>query len=141
MAVTAAALRHDGKPLIVGRSLDSLADLSQLLPVQQLTHGCKRHRIFSPSEYGDISCRMITSGRMSITEAIPQLGLSLSVRAYLLNRLYDVPAADVIRYGWVHLPQDKLSHGSSNPYRPTMMRKEQQQAQRDWGFRLEVREL
>ena len=124
MALISAALAKDGRPYFPQNvQITDINKLVGLLPSEELKMDCCGNLGVTPSKFAYIDIGEATT-RAAYSKAITQLGIRLSVIAWLVLECSGVPDADIRRVGRLFIPLGKRQH---------IEFKEQKTALEDWA--------
>ncbi len=131
-ALISAALKKDGKPCFPpDLHIKDLNSLVKYLPGEELQLDCRGNLDVMPSKFAYLDIGEVKKGP-DYSKAIKQLGMRLSVIAWLVHECSGVPDADIRRVGRLFIPLGK---------RQPIEFKEQQAALEDWQFSLDLHEI
>ena len=134
IALVSAALTMDGKPLLAeGLTIKELDDVIRqgLMPPDELEFDCRGKLDVTKSKFAYVDIGEVKS-KPKYGTAIDQLGVRLSVVAWLLGKCCLVSDKDVRRVGRVFVPRGSHDSASSSA---------QSAALKEWGFSLYVHRL
>ena len=132
MALISAALAKDGRPCFPQNiQITDLNELVGMLPSEELELDCRGNLDVTPGKYAYLDVGEVKTGA-AYSKVTTQLGIRLSVIAWLVHECSGVPDADIRRVGRLFIPLGK---------RQPIEFKEQRSALDDWQFSSYLHEI